>query len=193
MTAANRSHRAAASRSRRAAAGGPRRPRPAAPRGLRVAAAAALLALCAALPAALPTAPAAAQEAAAAPAFPTLEDLLDGAVPIPPERWQALSAGRTLWYFLPDGYWGREAYMGRGPDGRGTVVFEHRDGDCLEGAWSHDAMTGLYCFDFDDGRTHCFQHVEWEGRLFALSLGGDVQEVQRIDDAPLSCGPTPMS
>lgn len=127
------------------------------------------------------------QDAAVESGLPALSQVLAEGEPIPPEAWRAMAAQNTLWYFAADGYWGREAYDGAG----GHVVFEHRDGACLEGDWSW--AEGLYCFDFADTRLHCFQHMRWRDRIFAVSTGGDVQEVKRIDAAPLSCGPDPMS
>jgi hypothetical protein len=117
--------------------------------------------------------------------------LRDGA-PVPQEEWRALTEGRTVWYFARDGLWGRELYRRPDADASGGIVtFEHRDGLCLDARWTHNA--GLYCFDFGEGPPHCFRHLRWEGRLFAISLSGDVQEVKRIDNSGVSCGAPPVS
>lgn len=117
--------------------------------------------------------------------------LRDGA-PVPPDEWRALTDGRTVWYFARDGLWGRELYrLGDATAQGGMVTFEHRDGECLDARWTHDA--GLYCFDFGAGPAHCFRHLRWQNRLFAISVSGDVQEVKRIDRSGVSCGAPPVS
>ena len=126
--------------------------------------------------------------------FPSYEQVLREGDPIPLDAWRGMTEGRTVWYYMPDGLWGREAYLGAsGPGAEGMIVFQHRDGLCMDGDWRYVAAQMLYCFDFHDGRAHCFQHLRWRSRVFALSLSGDLQEVKRIDDAPLACGPSPIS
>ena len=126
--------------------------------------------------------------------FPSYEAVMREGASVPLENWRALTDGRTVWYYFPEGLWGREAYRGLGgAEAEGAVVFEHRSGACLSGDWRYLAEAELYCFDFQDGRTHCFRHLRWQERLFAVSLSGDVQEVKRIDGAALTCGPAPMS
>ena len=119
--------------------------------------------------------------------LPSARQVLTEGAPIAPEAWRALTQGRTVWYFASDGYWGREVYL----DKANGVTFEHRDGDCMDGDWRF--AEGLYCFDFRDGGDHCFRHMRWQDRTFAVSISGDVQEVRRIDSAPLTCGAMPTS
>lgn len=123
--------------------------------------------------------------------LPSRAEVLRDGVPLPFSEWQDLTAGRTVWYFTEDGLWGRETYRASDTPEGGMVTFEHRDGDCLDAVWTYAA--GLFCFDFGAGPPHCFQHIRWQDRLFALSVGGDVQEVKRIDRTGLTCGQTPVS
>ncbi|MFT6772894.1 MAG: hypothetical protein ACJA1L_000601 [Paracoccaceae bacterium] len=123
--------------------------------------------------------------------LPSRAEVLRDGVPLPFSEWQDMTAGRTVWYFTEDGLWGRETYRPSDAPGGGMVTFEHRDGDCLDAAWTYDA--GLFCFDFGAGPPHCFEHIRWQDRLFALSVGGDVQEVKRIDRTGLTCGAAPVS
>lgn len=124
--------------------------------------------------------------------LPSRDLVLEGGVPVPPAEWRALTEGRTVWYFARDGLWGRELYRlgDAAPDG-GFVTFEHRGGECLDARWRYEA--GLYCFDFGAGPAHCFRHMRWQDRLFAISTSGDVQEVKRIDRSGVSCGAPPVS
>lgn len=115
--------------------------------------------------------------------------LRDGA-PIALEEWQAMTAGRTVWYFANGRLWGREVYRIESDRG-GEVTFQHSDGECLDANWTY--ADNLYCFDFGGGPSHCFHHIRWRGGIYAISLSGDVQEVRRIDAAPLSCGMVPLS
>jgi hypothetical protein len=125
--------------------------------------------------------------------LPSRDLVLRDGVPVTPEEWHALTSGRTVWYFARDGLWGRELYRSNSgaPADGGLVTFEHRDGECLDARWAHSA--GLYCFDFGAGTPHCFRHLRWQDRLFAISVAGDVQEVKRIDRSGVSCGAPPVS
>ncbi|MGM0584538.1 MAG: hypothetical protein ACQEUZ_07795 [Pseudomonadota bacterium] len=138
----------------------------------------ALLALLAALPVS-------AQEGA-----PGREELTEQGEDIPLGEWRAMTAGRTVWYRIGEDLWGRERYHA----GTDRVTFQFPDGECLEAVWFHDPP--WYCFDFGGalggGPPHCFRHLRHEGELWALGLsGGAPQRIIRIDDLPLSCGPSP--
>lgn len=125
--------------------------------------------------------------------LPPLDMVLRDGAPVDAAEWRALTNGRTVWYFAHDGLWGRELYRSsaNSPADGGLVTFEHRDGECLDARWTHAA--GLYCFDFGAGSPHCFRHLRWQDRLFAISVNGDVQEVKRIDRSGVSCGAPPVS
>lgn len=113
------------------------------------------------------------------------DELLPGDEPVPLAEWRALTEGRTVWYAIDGEHWGREYFH---PD-RDSATFMTRDGACVTAPWAH--AEGLYCFYYTG--MECFRHVRRDGRLVILPLsGGGAQEVERIDDAPLSCEP-PLS
>lgn len=145
------------------------------------------LALCLALLAA----PAGAETLAARPDLPFSERLATEARDIGPAEWRRMVEGRTVWYRIGPVLWGREHYH----PGTNRITFQFTDGTCVEAVW--DYADPWYCFDFgpalEGAGPHCFRHLEHEGRLFALGRGGEPQEIDRIDGAPLSCGPAPSS
>ncbi|MEC9434243.1 MAG: hypothetical protein VYD87_15185 [Pseudomonadota bacterium] len=104
-------------------------------------------------------------------------------------EWRALTNGRTVWYRIDGELWGRESYR---QDGR--VTFQFPDGECLDAAW--DYQDPWFCFDFGQalgGVPHCFRHIRLEDRLYALGRSGAPQAIDRIDGAPIACGPSPSS
>jgi hypothetical protein len=127
--------------------------------------------------------------AAAGAQTPARERLAEAGEDIPLAEWREMVEGRTVWYRIGEALWGRERYRGDG-----TVTFQFPDGECLEAAWFHDPP--WYCFDFGGalggGPPHCFRHLRLDGELWALGLsGGAPQRIERIDSAPLACGPSP--
>ena len=119
--------------------------------------------------------------------LPDANTLLAEGVDIPLAEWRALTRGRTVWYFDAKGLFGREHYRA----GSDEVTFQLPGGACLEASWRRDGP--LYCFDFRDGPPHCFRHLRFHGEVWVLGVGGAVQKVERIDRAPLACGPAQMS
>lgn len=110
---------------------------------------------------------------------------------LPPAEWRRLTAGRTVWYRIGDDLWGRERYSADGA----RLTFQFADGTCVEAQWTW--IEPWFCFEFgpalDNAGPHCFRHIAHDGRLWALGLRGEPQAIDRIDDAPLSCGPAPVS
>ena len=119
--------------------------------------------------------------------MPDAATLAERGEDVPPEEWRALAAGRTVWYSDAVGLWGRERYD---PE-RDEVTFQFSTGECVNARWRHQGV--LYCFDFGAGFPHCFRHMRMDGRLWVVGVQGSVQEVSRIDDSPVDCGPSPMS
>ncbi len=104
---------------------------------------------------------------------------------IPLDQWRALTRGKTVWYSLDGAHWGREYYH---PD-RDVATFITRDGDCVTAPWVH--ARGLFCFSYQG--LECFRHFRRDSRIMVAPLsGGALQQVERIDAAPLSCDP-PLS
>lgn len=119
--------------------------------------------------------------------LPDRADLAEEGDDISPAEWRALVAGRTVWYSDSLGLWGRERY----DTASDTVTFQFHTGECMSATWRHEGLH--YCFDFHDGPPHCFRHLRMDGRLYVLGVQGAVQEVTKIDDSPVVCGPPPMS
>ena len=138
--------------------------------------------------AALATAALAAAGTALAGAVPEPTRLLQEGRDVPLDEWRAMTAGRTVWYRVDGEFWGRERYDREG-DG---VTFQFRDGECFDGSWRR-TEDRWYCFDFGFARPHCFRHLELDGEFWALGVEGGVQKIERIDDAPLACGPDVVS
>ncbi len=119
--------------------------------------------------------------------MPSRSELSEKGDDLTPAEWRALAAGRTVWYSDALGLWGREHYDPQAD----AVTFQFHTGECMEATWRHEGL--LYCFDFHDGPPHCFRHLRLDGKLYVLGVQGAVQEVTKIDDTPVSCGPPPTS
>lgn len=128
---------------------------------------------------------------AGAPGDPSWETLANEGEDLSAEQWRALTDGRTVWYRIDGKVWGRESYRAA----PGHVTFQFPDGECIEADWSWSEP--WFCFDFGQalggGPPHCFRHVRYEGRLWALSRSGEPQAIEKIDATPLTCGVEPTS
>lgn len=124
--------------------------------------------------------------AAASPVIVGATNLEAEDVIVDREEWQALTAGRVVWYAINGRHWGRE-YFHRG---RNIATFIAHDGTCMTAPWVE--VDGIYCFAYTV--TDCFHHVRRNGTLMVLPVDdGEPQTIERItDDGPLSCEPPLM-
>ena len=116
------------------------------------------------------------------------ENLAEIGRDIPLAEWKGKVEGRTVWYYTSGELWGREYYH----PGAGYVTFQYWTGECRQANWTF--ADGIYCFDFRDKMQHCFRHLDHDGRVWALPVGGGpAQAVVFIDDSKPDCGPAPSS
>lgn len=111
---------------------------------------------------------------------------------IPPDEWRSMTRGRTVTYLIGTDLWAREAYSNQ----HNGVLIRMSDGTCLEGIWTW--TDGEYCFDWSSGEFSCFRHVRTEDGIMIIPVVdgvemGTVQTVDSVSDAPVSCGPVPVS
>jgi hypothetical protein len=107
--------------------------------------------------------------------------------PIGGAQFEALSAGRTLYFSQAGRPYGAEEYYG---DRRARWMAE--DGSCTEGYW-YEAKGPLICFVYEDQpEPVCWHFEKRDGRFFARIAGierGDASELllESSDDRPLGC------
>lgn len=128
-------------------------------------------------------------------ALPALALAQDKIRQIPPDEWEEMTEGRTVYYYIGQEYFGREYYL----PGSNAVRFEHVSGQCLEGVWTHLEESFAYCYRWP-GDTPCFLHFEEGGQTLIQPVtptgeptGSSLQRVERIEVAPFTCGPAVTS
>lgn len=124
----------------------------------------------------------------APPAAPAPGEMSD----IPVEDWIAMARGRTLSYAVDGEVWALERY----DPVSNQVALRLSDGTCLEGVW--DYSDPHYCFHWRPTGSVCFRHVRLDDRILVLETQdgvetGAVQTMTGVSDAPVSCGPAPIS
>lgn len=106
------------------------------------------------------------------------------AEPVSPSEFEALTAGRTLYFRDSLGRFGAEQYRADR-----KVRWMYADGQCTDGYW-YPAGNAL-CFVYDiDPQPQCWRLTREDGNLRARLVETPQSFgllVERIDDAPLSC------
>ena len=106
-------------------------------------------------------------------------------------EWRDLTAGKTVVYQIDGETYGFERYVSPG-----MVTIRLTDGTCIDGAWYMDQAN--FCFDWQDGPLNCFHHKRLDGDIYVIGLDNgvetaDIQQVSRIANIPLACGPALLS
>lgn len=116
----------------------------------------------------------------------TAGEIKPGDIEIPLSEWRQMTEGRTVHYTLDGRRWGSEHFH---PGGI-SATFVAADGQCVTAPWTY--AKGVYCFSYSG--MDCFRHVRRGEGLFAIPLGGGLeQEIVAITAEPLSCEPPPIS
>jgi len=105
--------------------------------------------------------------------------------------WQDMTAGKTVVYQIDGETYGYERYAAPG-----KVTIRLTDGTCIDGNWY--MKQNNFCFDWQDGPLNCFHHKRLDGVIYVIGLDNgmetnDIQQVSRIANIPLSCGPALLS
>ncbi len=121
----------------------------------------------------------------------SLLERLSAASNISFKEWQNLTAGKTVVYQIEGETYGYETYRGNG-----NVTIQLSDGSCIDGTWF--MQQAAFCFDWQDGPLDCFHHKRLDGVIYIVGLENGVefdsiQEVSRIIDTPVTCGPALLS
>jgi hypothetical protein len=103
---------------------------------------------------------------------------------VPPEAFEQLSTGKTLYFFSNGNFFGAEQYF---PDRKS--IWQYSDGECLEGEWF--AQGSEICFVYrDDPRVQCWEFIEKSSGYAARGVGNPPEldlELGAIDTQPLNC------
>ena len=102
---------------------------------------------------------------------------------VPPQAFEQLSTGKTLYFFRDGEFFGAEQYY---PDRKSLWQY---NGDCLEGSWF--AQGDLVCFTYsEDPRVQCWYFLEKSNGYVARGQFDPPEldlELGRIDTEPLNC------
>lgn len=103
---------------------------------------------------------------------------------VPPQAFEQLSTGKTLYFFRDGEFFGAEQYY---PDRKS--LWQYNGGDCLEGSWF--AQGDLVCFTYsEDPRVQCWYFLEKSNGYVARGQFDPPEldlELGRIDTEPLNC------
>ena len=102
---------------------------------------------------------------------------------VPPQAFEQLSTGKTLYFFRDGEFFGAEQYY---PDRKSLWQY---NGDCLEGSWF--AQGDLVCFTYsEDPRVQCWYFLEKSNGYVARGQFDPPEldlELGRIETEPLNC------
>lgn len=103
---------------------------------------------------------------------------------VPPQVFEQLSTGKTLYFFRNGEFFGAEQYF---PERRS--LWQYNGGACLEGNWF--ARGDQVCFTYrEDPRVQCWHFLEKSGGYVARGENDPPEldlELGQIDTQPLNC------
>lgn len=103
---------------------------------------------------------------------------------VPPQVFEQMSTGKTLYFFRNGTFFGAEQYF----PGRKSL-WQYNGGECLEGNWF--AQGDLLCFTYrEDTRVQCWHFLEKSSGYVARGEGDPPEldlELGKVDTRPLNC------